>query len=491
VSRKPAVPLSLLLLIAVPGLCCAQTSGRIQGKVLAADTAKPLANVGVGIYTADVTPLHPFTTRTDNEGEFVVRSIPTGRYLLTFVPPTGSNYVSEQIDLLSASRGDALEVDVKAGGTVTVTKKLRLGGELLLRTTRLDGTEWDALEEMNIRTSIVNVLPDGGRRLIEGNGTRSLVPGEIVVPGLPPTSTLEATLEPSGYRTLVFKSIEISSGQRTTLTVIVDPNDPTGIDGFVPPDSRVSVRRESADEVTGSARADAEGRFSIVGLLPGLYRVSVDTDEIQVVVVQGRKTTIERRSRRQAALDIFIDLFELPVVMAQGPPPREQIIEACGGRPLDPGTRRKVEEALSKVRDRLQREDCLGPRCKRRIIPKLFKTGFDIPFITPGAFRIIVGCKAPRNCASQPILTNVIHLLNDPFHPDELKACGCIESTLLHEMTHFAGFGECDAHRCAKQCFDCAQPVEKSYTRKTTMGGQEITEVCEATTPLCCDERCR
>jgi hypothetical protein len=285
--------LLLALLLTVPQ---AQThapalTGQLSGRVIAADTGAPVRSADIRL--AGVKPdLSPRIAITDDEGRFVLRDVAVGQYLLTV----------SKAGFVRGSFG--LKKDGPSTFEVTAGQKIDFGDLALSRggviTGRVLDAAGDPLADVNVVAwRLIYMTPASGRVM----STRSFPTndrGEFRLYGLQPgryfvSASLGApgmaeapTFYPSVTTATDALAIEVKAGQESSgVSMQLLPNPYGAVAGTVT-DSKgapysagfVGLIPARPDGVTLSsvqltAIPDSTGRFKIVNVSPGDYRLEV------------------------------------------------------------------------------------------------------------------------------------------------------------------------------------------------------------------------
>jgi hypothetical protein len=250
-----------LVSCSVAGLCSAQsTSGSIAGRVRD-DAGAPMANTEVAA------GLH--TTKTDAQGWFAITDVKPGSYDVLFGPPPETDLVGDL--MMDYSFRNATKVKVEAGKVSHVEKTFARGG-------RLEVTVLEA----GVPVARAEVFAPS--LFASGAGSFAAEPlfdrGRFIYWGLPPRNNYEIDFHPPGFARQKRTGIAITAGQTTRITLRFDPSDATGLsgtlrlaDGQPAADVVIYVVNEATSTESGESKTNAEGRFRIVGLPAGRYRV--------------------------------------------------------------------------------------------------------------------------------------------------------------------------------------------------------------------------
>jgi hypothetical protein len=266
----------------------ASKSYTATGRIVDADTGKPLANLqyGHGAVFGQQTNIGSFgytTNRSNNNGEFRIEGLTPGRFAAFVVATEQVDFYSEPaVFEIRDADVSGLEIKVRPGSSISGIAmieglndadpgaKLKLELRAFVRSVDLTPPS----------LSTIPINPDGTFRIT------GLRPGKVLLSlgGMPP---------PKGFRLLrverdgatLREGVEVGAGETVSgVRVVIGYG--TGVlrgeirieGGQLTPNMRLRVvaRRLDADgPMTASAAMDARGRFSVEGLLPGEYEVAV------------------------------------------------------------------------------------------------------------------------------------------------------------------------------------------------------------------------
>ncbi len=273
--------ISLVLLIWVIGLFIskrveATIYGRIEGRVIAEDTGKGVRGVIVRLIQTEFR-FEPkiWKVKTDSNGYFNFDMVKEGKYFLHFTPP--APYI-EDMDFgryLIKGKGDypGQTIVVEKGKTIYFEKMVRVGGSI-------SGTVY--IKENG------NISPYEGAFIVaysekESKSTHTKSNGQYKIGGLDPSFEYYITAQiKNGYAIKMKRNITISKNQDTSgIDFVFDLNDETSIEGTVTssidgkPIKGASVSILDDNFIWGSIDTDENGKFKIIGIAPGIYKVSV------------------------------------------------------------------------------------------------------------------------------------------------------------------------------------------------------------------------
>lgn len=293
------VSLIMVMCFGIPRSLEAKVYGTICGKVIAGDTKKPLKGTIIYLYFHDPKygMLNPLEETTDREGKFCFKMLREGRYYLTYEAP--HPYIGND-QLFAAKYASQRKNDwpgtivLEKGKNVNITITVdQIGGSISGRVLRGDG---------------VTPFPDVGviAQSPEGysSSDRSRQDGSYRCTNLVPSDNYKLSIQLLGYAEKVIKPIKVEARKDTSgIDIIVNTEDPTGIEGIVTtPDGKpledAVVGINMKDIWLGAMNfTDKEGRYSISGLEPGIYIMSItkagQRKKIEGIIIEkGKKTKL-------------------------------------------------------------------------------------------------------------------------------------------------------------------------------------------------------
>jgi hypothetical protein len=460
-----------------------EPAGRLRGVVVDSRTGKPVGNVSVALH---FDPSHQIgRSVTGDAGEFTFGPLPPGPYSLTLVPPVSSDLAIEAQHA----------VDVVADRITIDRVRLEVGGRILLHFKKRDGTPWDpALAGRRAFDCRVLDLPMEAEM---NNILWDHRPNAVISSALKPAAGLGLEVTLDGFAPIAVEGVAVRVGQETVVDVVADPDDPTGIDGNgAVPDETLDVYRLPERKYVGGTRADAGGRFEMLGLPPGRYRIVAQAGTLEVAVVGGQRAHVS-----------FVTSPAQPKSQdsgsSSGRTRRDLKFTPCSARgseyyELTEEGRKTIRSTLDNIAIKLTSGQlaCCPGDCREKMMDSLSKlggTGFED--MLRGRLEIIYGCPtAGEDCGGNPG-TDVLKLWS--YYPGEqyadqagrvftyTKRCGCFESVLFHELLHNSGQGlECPTWACSKKCYSCALDLQEEIKKKTAMG-LVLIEKCRCLTPYC------
>jgi hypothetical protein len=262
----------VLMLISIPVLvvCSDATAtvySSISGRVIAEDTGQGVPSVTViGFLVGENNESHEglLYASTDTKGTYVLYDLKPGTYLIGFHKKDGT-YVNEK---------PHVEVVLPKGKhVVNANHILTLGGSVSGTVYQSDGTT--PMAGVGVYLSVSATQQDW----IDNSKYRTTgSDGKFLVQGLPPSDNCTIEIMAIGHAGMT-KAIKISKGTVTAnVNFTVKSDDSTGISGYIKssvdnkPIKEAEVDlRDSFGRDIGYTRTDDTGKYSIVGVTPGVY----------------------------------------------------------------------------------------------------------------------------------------------------------------------------------------------------------------------------
>jgi hypothetical protein len=429
----------------------------ISGKVIGEDTGKGVSDVSV----VALSPGRDYEEYaiTNDKGDYLFQDLPSGTYFIGF-SKENSFYLDEV---------PHLEVVLPKGkNVVNFNHILKLGGSVSGAVNDADG-----ITPMAGVGVCATVTPREQEWIDNSKCGATDSSGKFLLQGLPESDNCTVEVMVSGHARLI-KTIKIIKGTVTGNTnFTVKWDDVTGISGYVRSSSdnsplqnaRVDLADSSGKEI-GYTRTDALGKYSIVGVSPGVYNATAYlpkgggwSEKINILVEPNQSTTINFELDKPTSLsNILKELWEyitaLFISTAYAGDP--QIIN-CGSK------RSEIVSAWNEIDDLIMNhwENCDMSLELRNKIKKDISTK-----------RIIIECRpegdtaicTPGKCGSGAVNSNKIYLCHNLFVHTSPEGCGCLVSAILHELIHTSqkktmqkNQREKQAYTCAKDCFTCGK----------------------------------
>jgi protocatechuate 3,4-dioxygenase beta subunit len=259
------------------------------GRVVDADTGKPLADLlyGHGTLSQDQKQVGSYgwtNNRTNSEGGFRIEGLSPGRYAAFVVTTEQVDFFSEpSVFEVGNSDVSGLEIKVRRGSSISGVAVIEgsADADVLARISKLE-----------LRASVRSedlTAPSNASIRMNGDGTfriTGLRPGKvrILLGGYPPPKGFSLQqVERDGVPQR--DGIEVGAGESVSGVRVVIGYGTCVLRGQVkvqggeaPPELRfrISARRLESDDLPASTAADARGRFTIEGLLPGEYEITLN-----------------------------------------------------------------------------------------------------------------------------------------------------------------------------------------------------------------------
>lgn len=262
-----------------------ELTGTVTGKVMDEETGKGIK--GVSIFLQGIGFHRGYRIDTDNDGSFTIFEVEAGTYRIVFCPP--SPYAWAKV---TPDNSIVEKITVENGKTLTIFKKLRIGGTVEVRVFELPTKKPLPGVEITLYGVSDRLLRRGNGYLTDSNGkmgTDCLDEGKY---------DLDARLEGYGMKRIEY---EIKLKDTTVVEIPFDSNSTTGVFGYVKcnqggtplKDIGVSVHREDKYGWV-HCFTDMNGFYSTIDLEPGNYTIGVvgtnpnekteDDDEIYIFI---------------------------------------------------------------------------------------------------------------------------------------------------------------------------------------------------------------
>jgi hypothetical protein len=456
----------LMLLIFFP---CSDTNAAvyssISGRVIAEDTGAGLPGATVAAFLVGGGHEGHHYASTDAGGVYAVEDLEAGTYGIVFFKQNGF-YVNEQ---------PHLEVVLPQGKhLVNVNHLLALGGSVSGRVYQPDGTtpvagvgvyaSVSGIGSIWTESSKYGATGDDGAFLLEGLPQSDSCSVEVMIPG----------------HAILKRTVKVTKGAVTRdVNFIVTAGDVTGVSGHVgsSPDgapvknAKVDLADGSGNDV-GTARTDDSGNYSIIGVLPGIYKLtvfwpegSIWLEKKDITVEPGKSATVnfEFTMPAPAAMIFETSIQMFPEKCVSSTSVNASVQGSPSGGAGYPGLKFEwcfdnQEEPVNAAYMKLQRivdaSSCIS-RGTRPMMQERLRKGIVIECVYQKA-----PCNDKRVYGESQPGGNRIRLCPKAFVPE----LGCLESTLLHELTHMIGHkGENVPYECEGNCFPGCSNVPPDY----------------------------
>ena len=263
----------------------------ISGKVIAEDTGKGVAGVSVLALKPDEGKKGRYDAITDEKGVYVLKDLKPGVYKVGF-------YKEDAPYLFGRPH---IEVVLPRGKhVVNVNHVLKLGGSVSGTVYAADGVT--PMSRVSVSADVPNYKPEWvssmRAKVTDSNG-------KFLLQGLPESDSAIVEVAVFGHARLT-KTIKIIKGKVTeNVNFTVKWDDITGINGHVKSavdgkplnDGDVYLRDNSGEDI-GFVRTDETGKYSIVGMPQGIYKVFItfgkySMEKTNILVQFGKSTTVD------------------------------------------------------------------------------------------------------------------------------------------------------------------------------------------------------
>jgi hypothetical protein len=262
---------SIELLAALSRDFALQPAGRISGRVVSADRREPIAGAEVVAHPEEWRPsLSPPTATTNDQGRFVITSLPPGSYRITARTEGMRGAFDRSVGLEATDAVDDVEIAMRP--TVTLRGQVTSVSGRPIGQARLTLSEPDRPGRL-FGPSPSTLTDDEGRYLFEG-----VAPGRYRL--AVSASDHAAHAEPIALRTAESRDVVLTNAAVVS-GLVLKTNGKPAANAWV----RAIVGANDPDrKISEMAMTDSAGRFSIKGLGAGELRLTAsDRDEAATI----------------------------------------------------------------------------------------------------------------------------------------------------------------------------------------------------------------
>ncbi len=316
-NKKLFLILTLILTIWVIGLFISEKVeatiyGTISGKVIGEDTGEGIEGVRVILYTLGGDQIA--STETDRKGYFQFRMLKEGDYSLQFAPPA-PYLMSPYRDKIRKERLLEGKVTVEKGQSVYIEKVLKVGGIISGYVYREDGkTPIEGVHVEAFPRDKFWVLPESS--ITDSNG-------KYTITGLKPLPNYivkASQFESTCHFPILKTNIKVEANKTTEVNFIFNMQDPTringkilsAIDGNPLPSVDISIDKYFDDMKKfiwiHSIHPDIEGKFVIIGVEPGIYKITAEAYNPEIKKGDRKEIEIHIEKGQTKEIAIFLDL---------------------------------------------------------------------------------------------------------------------------------------------------------------------------------------
>jgi hypothetical protein len=256
INMQQAIIVGLLIVVGLficPVVSYADMYMSISGTVKDADTEKGIA--GIEVVLSGQLNGKRYSSKTDNNGVYVIGGIIAGDYSLAAYP--ADKYYS-------TSSNKTIKVE-KGKNIIAADFKFAAGGSVSGTIRKSDGTTPLA------NSTLAAITPNGVVL------SKTDVNGKFILSGISSTSSTTIKIMINGYANLTVKNIAIIAGETSSIGDIQMLNEKQGINGTVTetesgaPMADAFVIIRSVNEVVAMATTDGNGNYSVRGMDIGTY----------------------------------------------------------------------------------------------------------------------------------------------------------------------------------------------------------------------------
>ncbi len=305
-----------------------------SGRVIEADTGKPVPGVMIAYSSKakseSAVPFGMTPATTNSQGEFRLEGLAAGSYSISVLNITalmgsGSEFYGEPLNVDVSGDVSGLELKMSKGAVIVGRVVLdgaqdpkllaKLAGTLVQALPDIDAKDPSAMMTAMSSMAMGTVGPDGSFKL---SGAR---PGKFNISlNNPKERTLKllrveqngaaiAKLEVTGTTAVNNVRLVVAFGTATLMGRVEVRG------GALPPGTRIRVIARQKDTGAGNptayADADARGQFTVDGIVPGVYEVSVGsirTPDNAVVKSQNSTQTVVLADNARQEVLLVVDL---------------------------------------------------------------------------------------------------------------------------------------------------------------------------------------
>jgi len=275
--------------------------GEVYGRVIAEDTGRGVEGVYVNLMSPSTMPPPPhYVAQTDKDGFYRIRGVASATYEIRIT------YGEKNWDYIDMDVDGYVSVPPEEGVKVKVPDiVLEVGGELKVRVLKSDGTpmERERVESIVGYATYKEQIWSGYVPKIDMRIARREPDGTYLMKGVPPVDDLRVVVDLYGYPSTQVRGIKVEKQKITgPVDVIVNTNDPTGIEGVIT-DAETGKPIEGVRVIIGDgisrAETNKDGYYVIEGLTPDFYKFFVMHYKYRAIsktkkieVKKGKKTIV-------------------------------------------------------------------------------------------------------------------------------------------------------------------------------------------------------
>jgi len=445
------------------GLLKAELRTSISGSVV--DEKTGIGVEGVTVYAESLGS--GGKTITNSKGQFVLSGLTSGKYKLRF----------EKLDSEYIIPGKPqMEITLQDGkNIVNVNHVMMIGSVVIGKINKVE--DINKLSKSTVGYEIQNPVPTWANKIgtVDVNSS-----GEFIIRGLPQSGNLALGVSVPGYLS-VDKYVQISKGENRVPIDIVPANN-NYIQGTVmtsknKPIADVRILIIQNNEALAQAVTDSFGKYSVVGISPGTYTVTMFSDTIgavsKEVVVQENKVTEcsfiintveESHLTFGMVLNWCMSLLATDAYAAaiKTVPIFGKVKAVIAGYNYSCANRIKELQAAYSQTGSIVNDDanCMGAKLRKSLKEKITSGG------------IFVICTNDES-ECENIITDegcaITYSSKSTYCPSAFNnICGCFEAVAFHETIHTVQtinfyFGEELAYVCEKLFFPVCSKIPGNY----------------------------
>ncbi len=311
-SIKLMGALLLVLLASIESVWCQENEASKDdyGKVVGSIYDSESNNLLTVKYIIDLVPY--FTDKKPNRRDcyrfytekngYFSNKVKSGKYFITFMPNDNNSIYVPDLNSIDYPE-KAMIIDVKKGQITKIRKTVYAGGTLkVVLLNNLEQKINPLQYSNNFRVSLYLKNTKNTFSVDLYMNDKEMEAGEKYFFGMIPGEyRIGAVFRLSGYGYKENEIINIENKKETIYKIYIDPNDPTGIQGYIkdqngnPAVSEIEVLNNNENVLHGYANVmtDKNGFYKIIGLKEGIYKFRIEgKSELTVNNIEIQKNMI-------------------------------------------------------------------------------------------------------------------------------------------------------------------------------------------------------
>lgn len=437
----------------------------ISGSVI--DEKTGIGVDGVSVYAESLTSGGKAVT--NSKGQFVLSGLVAGKYNLRF-EKADSEYVTPE--------KPQIEVILKDGkNLVNINYSIIRASIVIGKITNIDDIQ--KLKKASVGYEVENPFPAWANKLGTVDVNEN---GQFTIKGLPQTGNLSMGVSVPGYLS-VDKFLKIISGENR-ITIDIVPANNNRIFGVVMtsdnkpiPDARILVIKNK--EAVAQAVTDSLGKYSVVGIIPGTYTITMFSDTLKAsskeVVVEENKPSecsfiINFADSSHLNFGIVLNwcmsLFATDASAAaiQTVPIFGKVKAVIAGLNYSCADRiSELQAAYSQVGSIINSENCMGAKLRKSLKEKITNGGI---------FVVCTNNESECENIFEDVGCAITYSSKSIYCPSAFtpNICGCFNAVAFHETIHTVqtvSYFEELPYACEKLFFSSCSIIPPKYANLT------------------------